>query len=146
MTYQEALEYIHSNFWQGSKPGLSRTFHLLEKLGNPQKELKFVHVAGTNGKGSFCSMLSSVLIRAGYRVGTYTSPYILRFNERMRVGGLDIPDERLASLTEKIRPLADTMEELSATMDWIQNTIVVLDENGENMIFNRFDLHRIENK
>jgi len=111
MTYQEALHYIHSNFWQGSKPGLSRTQTLLGMLGDPQKKLKFIHVAGTNGKGSFCSMLSSVLIRAGYRVGTYTSPYILRFNERMKVGGKDIPDETLARLTEKIRPLADSMED-----------------------------------
>ncbi len=111
MTYQEALSYIHTNFWQGSKPGLSRTRELLKLLGNPEKKLKFVHVAGTNGKGSFCAMLSSVLLRAGYRVGSYTSPYILRFNERMRVLGKDIPDEALARLTEKIRPLADSMEE-----------------------------------
>ncbi len=111
MTYQEALHYIHSNFWQGSKPGLSRTRTLLGRLGDPQNKLKFIHVAGTNGKGSFCSMLSSILIQAGYRVGTYTSPYILRFNERMKVGGCDIPDETLARLTEKIRPLADGMED-----------------------------------
>ena len=111
MTYQETLRYIHSNFWQGSKPGLSRTRTLLRMLGDPQKKLKFIHVAGTNGKGSFCSMLSSILIHAGYRVGTYTSPYILRFNERMKVGGKDIPDDTLARLTEKIRPLADGMED-----------------------------------
>ena len=54
MTYEEALKYIHSTCWLGSKPGLSRTRELLEKLGNPQKKLKFIHVAGTNGKGSFC--------------------------------------------------------------------------------------------
>ena len=111
MTYQEALHYIHSNFWQGSKPGLSRTRTLLDLLGNPQKKLKFIHVAGTNGKGSFCSMLSSILTQAGYRVGTYTSPYILRFNERMKVLGNDIPDDTLARLTEKVLPLADSMEE-----------------------------------
>lgn len=111
MTYTETLEYIHSNFWTGSKPGLERTQELLEKLGNPHKDLRFVHVAGTNGKGSFCSMLSSILIEAGYRVGTYTSPYILRFNERMKVNGNDIPDETLARLTTKIRPIADAMQD-----------------------------------
>ena len=65
MNYKEALDYIHSNFWQGSKPGLSRTENLLNLLGNPQDQLKFVHVAGTNGKGSFCAMLSSILIERG---------------------------------------------------------------------------------
>ncbi len=111
MTYNEALSYIHSNFWQGSKPGLERTEKLLELLHNPQEKLKFIHVAGTNGKGSFCAMLSSVLTEAGYKVGTFTSPYILRFNERMKIYGKDIPDQVLADLTEKIRPLAEKMEE-----------------------------------
>ena len=109
--YNEALNYIHSNFWQGSKPGLERTQKLLALLGNPEKRLRFIHVAGTNGKGSFCSMLSSILIKAGYRVGTYTSPYILRFNERMKINGIDIPDEKLAELTDRVRPLAEQMEE-----------------------------------
>lgn len=111
MDYKKALDYIHSNFWQGSKPGLSRTTELLKKMGDPQKKLKFIHVAGTNGKGSFCSMLSSILVEAGLKVGTYTSPYILRFNERMKVDLKDIPDERLAELTDRIRPIADGMEE-----------------------------------
>ena len=111
MNYQEALKYIHNNFWQGSKPGLERTRNLLEQLGNPQHDLRFIHVAGTNGKGSFCSMLSSILFQAGYRVGTYTSPYILRFNERMKVNGIDIADDTLARLTESIRPIAEAMEE-----------------------------------
>lgn len=111
MNYKETLDYIHSNFWTGSKPGLERTQALLERLGNPQRNLHFIHVAGTNGKGSFCSMLSSILVEAGYRVGTYTSPYILRFNERMKVCGEDIPDETLSRLTTKIRPIADAMED-----------------------------------
>lgn len=111
MNYKETLDYIHSNFWTGSKPGLERTQALLDRLANPQKDLRFIHVAGTNGKGSFCSMLSSILIEAGYRVGTYTSPYILRFNERMKVCGEDIPDETLSKLTTKIRPIADAMDD-----------------------------------
>ncbi len=111
MNYNEALEYIHSVQWLGSRPGLSRTFGLLSALGNPQNDLKFVHVAGTNGKGSTCSMLSSVLMEAGYKVGLYTSPYIVRFNERMRINGVDIPDEELAELVEIIKPIADQMED-----------------------------------
>lgn len=111
MNYNKALEYIHSNFWQGSKPGLERTQKLLDLIGNPQDHLKFIHVAGTNGKGSFCSMLSSVLIEAGEKVGTYTSPYVLRFNERMKINGIDIPDDTLAELTDFIRPFAEKMDE-----------------------------------
>lgn len=111
MNYTEAIEYIHSNFWMGSKPGLSRTKDLLKRMGNPQNKLKFIHVAGTNGKGSFCAMMSSILIRAGLKVGTYTSPYILRFNERMQVNGQDIPDETLCELVEQIRTHVEEMEE-----------------------------------
>ena len=109
MTYEEALKYIHSVNWQGSKLGLERTRELLAKLGNPEKKLKFVHIAGTNGKGSTAAMLSSILERAGYRVGLYTSPFINRFNERMQVNGAQIPDQTLADLTEHIRPFADAM-------------------------------------
>ena len=109
MTYNEALEYIHGISWTFCKPGLERTFELCEKLGNPQDKLKFIHVAGTNGKGSFCSMTSSVLVEAGYKVGLYTSPFIYRFNERMRINGCDIPDETLAEITEYVKPIADSM-------------------------------------
>ena len=109
MTYDEALEYIHGISWTFCKPGLERITELCKRLGNPQDSLKFIHVAGTNGKGSFCSMLDSVLREAGYSVGLYTSPYILRFNERMRVDGEDIPDSELAEITEYVRPIADSM-------------------------------------
>ena len=111
MNYNESLEYIHSVNWLGSKPGLSRTIHLLEKLGNPHKELKFIHIAGTNGKGSTASMLSSILTRAGYKTGLYTSPYINRFNERMKVNNIDISDEEVAELATLIKPLTDEMTE-----------------------------------
>ena len=107
--YEEALEYIHSVNWTFCKPGLERIGELCERLGNPQNELRFVHVAGTNGKGSFCSMLDSVLRRAGYRVGLYTSPYIRFFNERMCVDGTPISDEELAEITAFVRPIADSM-------------------------------------
>ena len=111
MTYEEALEYIHgvSNFF--CKPGLERIGELCSRLGNPQKQLKIIHVTGTNGKGSVCSMLSSVLTKAGYRVGLYTSPYVRRFNERIRINGESIPDEKLAELTEYVKTVADGMED-----------------------------------
>ena len=109
MTYEEALSYIHSICWKSSKLGLDRTRELLGKLNDPQKELKFIHIAGTNGKGSTAAMLSSILEEAGYRVGLYTSPFINRFNERMQVNHQPIPDEELAALTEYVRPHADAM-------------------------------------
>ncbi|MBE6549756.1 MAG: bifunctional folylpolyglutamate synthase/dihydrofolate synthase [Ruminococcaceae bacterium] len=109
MNYSEALEYIHSVNWTFCKPGLERISALCKALGDPQKDLKFIHVAGTNGKGSFCSMTESVLRAAGYKTGLYTSPYIKVFNERMQVGGEMISDDELASLTEYVKPIADAM-------------------------------------
>ena len=109
MNYTEALEYIHSVNWTFCKPGLERITALCEALGDPQKDLKFIHVAGTNGKGSFCSMTESVLRAAGYKTGLYTSPYIKVFNERMQVCGEMISNEELASLTEYVKPIADAM-------------------------------------
>ena len=111
MNYEEALEYIHSVCWQKSVPGLARIGELLGKLGNPQKSLRFIHVAGTNGKGSTCAMLASVLGKAGLRVGLYTSPFIVRFNERMQIDGGQIPDGELAEITEYVRPFAESMTE-----------------------------------
>lgn len=111
MTYEEALTYIHSVCWKGSIPGLSRTQELLRRLGNPEKQLKFVHIAGTNGKGSTAAMTASILRKAGYRTGLYTSPYIFRFNERMNVDGEDISDQELADITEYVKPHAEAMED-----------------------------------
>lgn len=111
MNYEQALEYIHSVNWTFCKPGLERITALCEALGNPQKKLRFIHIAGTNGKGSTSSMLASVLQKAGYRTGLYTSPYIRTFCERIRTDGENIPQEKLAELTEKIRPIADAMED-----------------------------------
>lgn len=109
MNYQEALAYIHSVDWTFCKPGLERVTALCEALGNPQDDLKFIHVAGTNGKGSFCAMTASILQAAGYRTGLFTSPYIKVFNERMQVDGAPIADEELAELTASVRPIADAM-------------------------------------
>ena len=111
MNAQEAINYIHSFFWKGSVPGLSRTQELLRRLGNPEKKLKFVHIAGTNGKGSTAAMTASILQKAGYRTGLYTSPYIYRFNERMQVNGEQIADEDVATITEYVKQYAETMAE-----------------------------------
>ena len=109
MTVTQALEFINSVSWMGSKPGLERTFGLLELMGNPQKDLKYVHVGGTNGKGSTCAMVSSVLQTAGYKVGLYTSPHIYCFNERIQINGQYIADDDLAEVTEFVKPLAESM-------------------------------------
>ena len=109
MNYQEAIEYIHDTYRFGSKLGLQNIRRLLEKLGNPEKDLRVIHVAGTNGKGSVCSMLQSILTEAGYRTGLYTSPYIQSFNERIRIGNTMIPDEDLASITSEIKQAVDSM-------------------------------------
>ena len=111
MNVNEAIEYIHSVCWKGSIPGLGRTQKLLEKMGNPEKNLKFIHIAGTNGKGSTAAMTASILRKAGYRTGLYTSPFIYRFHERMQVNGEEISDEELAAVTEYVKPLAQSMEE-----------------------------------
>ena len=109
MNYKEALEYIHGISWTFCKPGLERISELCERLGHPERELKFIHIAGTNGKGSTSAMLDSVLRSAGYKTGLYTSPYIRAFNERMRVGGENISDDELAEITTYVRPIADAM-------------------------------------
>ncbi len=111
MNYEEALNYIHSVCWKGSVPGLGRTQELLLRMGNPEKKLKYVHIAGTNGKGSTASMTASILRKAGYRVGLYTSPFIFRFNERMAVDGVEIADDELAEITQYVKPHADAMTE-----------------------------------
>ena len=109
MNYEQALSYIHSVSWEFCKPGLERITELTKSLGDPQDSLRFIHVAGTNGKGSFCSMLDSVLRAAGYRVGLFTSPYIRFFNERMCIDGTPISDTELAEITAHVRPYADAM-------------------------------------
>ena len=111
MSIAATLEYIHSVKWQGSKPGLERTRELLAALGNPEKSLKFVHIAGTNGKGSTAACIAAVLRKSGYTTGLYTSPYMLCFNERMQVNGVNISDDILERLVDEIRPFADLMED-----------------------------------
>ena len=125
MTYEETMKYIHKVAWTGSRPGLSRITELLSALGDPQDSLRFIHVAGTNGKGSFCSMLDSVLRRAGYKIGLYTSPYIERFNERMAIDGEPISDDELSEITARVRVFADKMADPPTEFELITATAMV---------------------
>lgn len=111
MTYDEALRYIHSVSWKGSIPGLDRIGELCGRLGNLQKSLRFIHVAGTNGKGSVSKMLASVLTAAGFRTGLFTSPYLVDFCERMSVDGVNISCGELCESVARVRPAADAMAE-----------------------------------
>ncbi|MBQ7581372.1 MAG: bifunctional folylpolyglutamate synthase/dihydrofolate synthase, partial [Lachnospiraceae bacterium] len=111
MTVSEEIAYIENYTWSTSKMGLERTQELLAKMGDPQKKLKFVHITGSNGKGSTCAMTASVLTAAGYRTGMYTSPHVCDFNERMQIDGAYIDDEALAEITEYVAGIADGMED-----------------------------------
>lgn len=109
MNLDEALKYIHSVSWLGTIPGLERELELLDRIGNPHRGMKYIHVAGTNGKGSTAAMLQNILTHAGYKTGLYTSPYIIRFGERIQVDGVQISDQDVCELTEYIRPHAEAM-------------------------------------
>lgn len=119
-TYHEAIDWIHSRLAFGVKPGLERMKWLMNRLGNPEQSIKTVHVAGTNGKGSTIAFTRSVLQAAGYSVGTFTSPFILTFNERISVNGVPIEDEEWLSLVNEIKPFVDELDqtELGATTEF----------------------------
>ncbi len=107
MTGQEAADLIHQRAWVGQKPGLDRIRRLLGRLGDPQNELKFVHIAGSNGKGSTAAMLASVLSAAGLKTGLYTSPHLWQFNERFQVDGAPISEEDLVDITAQVLEAAE---------------------------------------
>lgn len=107
MDYAKALDYIHSLSKFGSKPGLDRVSRLVSLAGNPQKDLKFIHIAGTSGKGSTASFCASILKEAGYKVGLYTSPYVIDFRERFQINGSVIEKEEFCSLVERLIPLVE---------------------------------------
>nr|MCR4606174.1 bifunctional folylpolyglutamate synthase/dihydrofolate synthase [Oscillospiraceae bacterium] len=109
MDYKEAMEYISGTSWFGAEPSLERISELLESLGRPQDSLRFVHIAGTNGKGSCAAMTASVMKAAGYKTGLFTSPYISRFNERMQINGKQIDDDVITAIVEEIKPFAEKM-------------------------------------
>lgn len=111
MNYKEALDYIHSTPKFSRVLGNDLLKKLLTLLDNPQDDLKFIHIAGTNGKGSTAAMTASVLQKSGLKCGLFTSPFIERFNERIQINNVPIPDDTLALLTEKVKT---TMEENDA--------------------------------
>ena len=110
-TYEEAINWIHSRLRLGIKPGLKRMEWMMEKLDHPEKKLKAIHIGGTNGKGSTVTYLRSILQEAGYSVGTFTSPYIEQFNERISLNGVPVKDEIIVQLANDIYPLAIELEE-----------------------------------
>lgn len=128
-SYSEAVEWINGLIPFGIRPGLERIEQLLQSLDNPHRRLRFIHVAGTNGKGSVCSYLSHVLLKGGYDVGTFTSPYITKFTNRMQYNGQDIEEEVLLQLANKVRPLVEEMAQTelgSPTMFEVTVLIAIL--------------------
>lgn len=140
MRYEEAVAYIKESTSPGSRPGLERVSRLLTLLGEPQNRLKIIHVTGTNGKGSVCTMLESILSAAGYKTGLFTSPYIRKLNECIRLFKMPVTDEEFADAVGIIRPQADTMEDrptefellTAAAMNWfaLKECDVVICETG----------------
>ena len=110
MTYENALKKIHSLLSFGARPGLDRILTLLDRMGNTQDKLKYIHVAGTNGKGSTCAMLSSVLVASGYKTGLFISPYITDFRERIQINNKMISKETLANAVEETFPLIEKLQ------------------------------------
>lgn len=107
----DPIAYINEPRWLESRMGLDRSYELMERLGNPHQKLKFVHVAGTNGKGSTCAFLASILQNAGYKTGLFTSPYIVEFCDRIRINGNNIPLDRLRDVTLQVKQAAEAMED-----------------------------------
>lgn len=108
MNYLQAREFIHG-IETGPKPGLRRITALLELMGNPQDTLQYVHVAGTNGKGSTCTMLSHVLVESGYKVGLNISPFVLDFRERFQINNTMISEQELVEIVTYIKPFWDIL-------------------------------------
>lgn len=111
MKYEEAMKYITEVGNFGSNYGLERTYKLLEHLGNPERDLKLIHIAGTNGKGSTTSMITEILMGEGYKIGMYTSPFIEEFEERIQINRNNIPKESLAILMDEIKVAVDKVIE-----------------------------------
>ena len=110
VTYKEARVYLDEMSKYGSVLGLDTIRGLLRELGNPQDDLKFIHIAGTNGKGSVLAYTSMILSEAGYRIGRYVSPTVVSYLERIQVDGRWIPEEKFADLTERVRDAIARME------------------------------------
>lgn len=119
MNVSESIEYIHALYRKGAAPGLHRMRHLLAQLGNPEKQLKFVHIAGTNGKGSTAAMTASILTKAGYKTALFTSPYIYRFHERLQIDGRQIADADVVELVALVKPYAEAMEDRPTEFEFV---------------------------
>ncbi|MBV5123195.1 bifunctional folylpolyglutamate synthase/dihydrofolate synthase [Bacillus halotolerans] len=109
--YEEARSWIHSRLKFGVKPGLDRMKQLMARLDHPEKNIRALHVAGTNGKGSTVAFIRSMLQEAGYTVGTFTSPYIITFNERISVNGTPITDEEWVTLVNQVKPIVEELDQ-----------------------------------
>ena len=107
MNYTETLSWIHGTERFGSRLGLGRMGRLLHRMGDPHLKVPFIHVAGTNGKGSTTTLIASALTAGGFKTGKFISPYILEFRERMQIDGQMIPEETLAALATRLRPIAE---------------------------------------
>ena len=138
MNYTETLNFIHSFKGNGRRPQLERMRWLLKQAGNPQTHFPTVHIVWTNGKGSTTSYLQNILTKSGYQVGTFTSPYITRFNERISINGTEIPDKDLISLVEKAQVLLDDLEEHTAFDRPTEFELVTL------LMFLYFDLKQVD--
>ena len=128
-SYEQAVEWINGLVPFGIRPGLDRIKALMERLENPERRLRFIHVAGTNGKGSTCAFLTSVLLESGYSVGTFTSPYITKFTNRFQYNGEDIPEDTLLKLANELYPLVQDIagSELgSPTMFEVSTALAIL--------------------
>ena len=109
MNYKESIAYLESLGQFGIRLGMERIKQLLFVLGHPENQIKTIHVAGTNGKGSVTTMISSILLEAGCRVGKFTSPHLVKYNERIRINEQDIPDEEFAKILTTVREFADDL-------------------------------------
>ena len=138
MNYTETLNFIHSFKGNGRRPQLERMRWLLKQAGNPQTHFPTVHIVGTNGKGSTTSYLQNILTKSGYQVGTFTSPYITRFNERISINGTEIPDKDLISLVAKAQVLVNDLEEYTDFGRPTEFELVTL------LMFLYFDLKQVD--
>src|SRR5712672_3980109 len=107
MTYFDDIQFLYSLRWFGAKFGLTNTFKLAELAGNPHRQLRFIHVAGTNGKGSTCAVLESIYRAAGLRVGLFTSPHLVAFGERIQVNRQPISEREVVELVGELRSLLE---------------------------------------
>ena len=138
MNYTKTLNFIPSFKGNGRRPQLGRMRWLLKQAGNPQSHYPTVHIVGTNGKGSTTSYLQNILTKSGYQVGTFTSPYITRFNERISINGTEIPDKDLINIVAKAQVLLDDLEEYTAFERPTEFELVTL------LMFLYFDLKQVD--